>query len=97
MTTTTHLSHFGLTKIAETDTGIVFDGTLAACKRMAAAHGMKIERYEGAVMGMDGGHATFAPANETHPLWIMYRDGGLIQKGRAGYTLVMPLAVWTRA
>jgi hypothetical protein len=92
--TLTHLSHLDLTEIARTGDSIVFEGTLAACKRMAFAHGMEIERYEGPILSMNGGVAQYGMASETRPAAIWFKNGGLIIKGRDNYCFVMPLGVW---
>lgn len=92
--TITHLSHFGLTLISETTTNVVLSGSLAACKRMAAAHGMEIEQYEGRIESCKGGHAVYVPVDQSKPNRILFKDGGMIQKCRDDYSLVMPLNVW---
>jgi hypothetical protein len=92
--TITHTSHFGLTLINTTETSAVFCGTLSACKRMAFAHGMEIEQYEGRVVAINGRHATFAPVDESNPNRIWFVNGGMIQKTPGDYTLVMPIEVW---
>jgi hypothetical protein len=92
--TLTHLSHFGLEKLAETSTNVVFSGSLAACKRLAFAHGMEVESYEGRCLGMAGGRATVAAADATNFSAVWFKGGGLVLKGRDNYTLVMPLEVW---
>lgn len=92
--TLTHLSHFGLEKIGETADNVVFSGTLGSCKRMAFAHGMEIEKYEGRILSSVNGHAIHAPVSESNPTLIWFKGGGLILKGRDDYSLVMPLKVW---
>lgn len=92
--TATHLNHFGLQHTATTNDSILFSGSLGNCKRMAAAHGMEVEKCEGAILSSDCGHAIYAPVNESAPMRVLYRNGGMIQKCQSDYTLVMPLAVW---
>lgn len=89
-----HLSHYELEHIATTADSAIFSGTLAACKRMAAAHGMEIERYEGCIISCDGSTAIYAPASESQPNRIIYKSGGMIQRCQDGYSLVMPIGVW---
>lgn len=92
--TLTHLSHFGLSQIGQTSDNILFEGSLAACKRMAFAHGMEIERYEGFLVGCDGSHATYTQADSRSFSRILLRNGGMIQKTRDGFCLVMPNSAW---
>ena len=92
--TNTHVSHLGLELIRETDTSIVFAGTLGACKRMAFAHGMEIERYEGRTVAVNGRYAITTPVDTTNPNRIWFINGGMIQKTVGDYTLVMPRKVW---
>ncbi len=94
MATIAHLSHYDLTEIGTTSTNILFSGTLGACKRMAAAHGMEIEKYEGYVIGINGNQATYTPASATSFSRIWFVDGGMIQRCQGDFTLVMPLEVW---
>lgn len=90
----THPSHFGLEKIAETETSVVLTGSLANCKRIAAAHGMEVDSYEGCLVSCDGSHAVYAPVDESKPNRIWYKNGGLIQRGRDDYSVVIPRNVW---
>lgn len=92
--TITHLSHLDLTKIGETRDSILFEGSLAACRRMAFAHGMEVEKYEGATVGMDGSRAFTIPADANSFVWCFFRGGGFIQRGRDNYCLLIPMAVW---
>ena len=92
--TMTHVSHFGLDLIRETTESLVFVGGLGACKRMAAAHGMEIDRYEGFLVSSDSHGGVFTPASPKSFSRILYRGGGMVQKGRDDYTLVMPRRVW---
>jgi hypothetical protein len=94
--TITHLSHFGLEIIGQTNDSVVFVGQLGACKQMAAAHGMEIERYEGFVVSSGPQGATFTPANPKNFSRIWFRDGGMIQRGRDNFTLVMPRKLWEK-
>lgn len=95
--TLTHTSHFGLTLLSQTDDNIVFEGSLSACRRMAFAHGMEVDRYEGRTISIDGRRATYTPADEKHFSICWFKGSGLIVKSRDGYCLVMPLAVWLGA
>lgn len=92
--TITHLSHFDLEVCGETADSVVLSGTLAACKRIAFAHGMEIERYEGTIVSSNGGHATCAPVSESRPNRILFKTGGLIQRCRDDYAVVIPRSVW---
>lgn len=92
--TLTHLSHFGLELLATTTTGAVLCGSLANCKRMAAAHGMEVDKYEGRLLSYVNGFATTAPVDMTQPVRITYKNGGMVQKCVDDYTLVIPMAVW---
>lgn len=92
--TTTHLSHFGITKLGESRDSIIFAGTLAACKRLAAAHGMEIESYRGRTVSTDCGRAIYAPSSPDSFVSATYVGGGLLHKGQDDWALVMPLEVW---
>jgi hypothetical protein len=92
--TIAHISHYDLTEIGRTSDNIVFSGSLGACKRMAAAHGMEVESMEGAITGCDGNRATYLPPDESKPALAWFKGGGLIIRGRDDYSLLMPLAVW---
>lgn len=94
--TTTHLSHYGLQLVATTADNVVLAGSLADCKRMAAAHGMDIQGYEGCILGAVGGIATYQQLDAARPNRIVYVGGGMIQRGRDDYSLVMPRAVWNQ-
>lgn len=94
--TITHLSHFGLTRIATTETNVLFEGGKGACKRLAAAHGMEVERYEGAITGSDCGIGHYLPATPESFSRCFYKGGGLIQKTRDAYCLVMPKEIWEK-
>jgi hypothetical protein len=61
---------------------------------MAFAYGMEIEKYEGRITGFVGRTATYLPVDEAKPNAIIFKGGGLIQRGRDNYALVMPLEVW---
>jgi hypothetical protein len=92
--TITHLSHFGLTVIGQTADNMIFEGTLAACRRMAFAHGMEIDRYEGRTVSIEGRRATYTTASENDFSFCWLKQGGFINKTRDGYCLVMPMNVW---
>lgn len=92
--TFTHTSHFNLEMIATTEQNVLFEGALSACKRMAFAHGMEIERTEGTVAAINGRNAVYNPANESNPNRIWFVNGGMIQRVPGGYVLVMPVQVW---
>lgn len=92
--TIAHLSHHGLKMLKKTNTSVVLEGTRAACLRMAAAHGMEIDRKEGKTIAINGGRALLAPCGENDWTTCWMKGGGLIQKGRDGYCLVMPIGVW---
>ena len=93
MATIAHLSHYDLVEIGRTNDNILFSGNLAACKRMAAAHGMEIEKYEGYVVGncSDGSKTPTSPTQFSR-IWFI--KGGMIQRCQDDFTLVMPLEVW---
>lgn len=95
--TITHISHFGLKNIGITSDNVLFSGSKGACKRMASAHGMEVEKYEGRILGSDCGiAATMTADSETFSIcWFI--GGGMVIKGRDDYTLVMPLGVWEQA
>lgn len=90
----THLSHFGLVKIGETNDSIIFAGSLAACRRMAFAHGMEVSRYEGRTIAIEGSRAFTTPADSGNFTWMHFQDGGFIVKGRDDYSLLIPQNVW---
>ena len=92
--TLTHASHLGLEIIGVTKDSVVLAGTLASCKRIAAAHGMEIEKHEGSILSSNCGVATYAPVNESRPNRILYAGGGMIQRGRDDYSIVIPRRVW---
>lgn len=94
--TITHLSHYGLTLVETTNDSAVLSGRLADCKRMAAAHGMEIDRYEGQTISIANGRAVHAPADENRPAIIWYKGSGIIARSTAEgeYTLVMPVELW---
>ena len=91
--TLTHLSHFDLTEIGRTDDNVILEGSLAACKRIAAAHGLEVVRYEGMITGSDGNRATYAPVDMARPS-LIYLTRGMIVRGRDGYSIVIPMDVW---
>lgn len=93
--TITNLSHFGLTIIGETRENVIFSGSLADCKRMAFAHGMEVDRYEGRTVSFDRCHATYTPADAKDFSCCWFKGSGLIMKCDGCYCLVMPLAKWT--
>lgn len=92
----THLSHFGLEKIGETKDTVIFSGSLANCKRLAFAHGMEVEKYEGYIVSSDSAGAVYTPADGKNFSRILFKTGGMIQKCQTGYALVMPVAVWNQ-
>lgn len=92
--TATHLSHFGLTHFATSGESIMFHGSKADCKRMAFAHGMEVEKYEGRALGCDGGRLLSAPADSENFSFCFFKGGGFIHRERDGYLLLMPLEVW---
>ena len=92
--TSTHVSHFGLTLLATTKDNVVLEGTKSACWRMAYAHGMEIDRYEGKTVSYTNGVAVTAPADSSNFVWCYFKNGGFVLKGRDTYTLVLPLSVW---
>jgi hypothetical protein len=92
--TTTHVSHFGLSEVYRSSTSILFEGSLGACKRMAAAHGMEVDHYEGRTLSSSAWGSMATPDDFTS---IIFRDGGLLMKDREGWTLVMPLKIWNNA
>ena len=92
--TITHLSHFDVELISETSGNVVFAGTLAACRRMAFAHGLEVDRTEGATISSENGRGVYAPADSNAPTMTWLKPSGLIAKGRDDYTLVMPKDRW---
>lgn len=92
--TLTHLSHFGLTLLRETADNVVFEGSLAACRRMAFAHGMEVDRYEGRTVSVNAGRAVTTPASEGDFSVCWFKGSGLVAKTRDGYCLVLPQAAW---
>lgn len=91
--TITHLSHFGLTGPKISGDSVLFDGTLADCKRMAFAHGLEVVKEEGRILEING---TVALVDTTS----VVRYGltrGFIQKTRDGWTLLMPREIWEAA
>lgn len=92
--TITHLSHFGMTLVAETDDNVVFSGKLADCRRMAFSHGLEIDRYEGQTISSENGKSIQAPADANKFVWAFFKQGGFILKGRDDWSLLMPKAVW---
>ena len=86
-----------LTKVGQTADSVIFEGSLAACRRLAFAHGMEVERYEGRTISIDGRHAVYAPADEKGFSFCWFKGGGLIHKARDGFVLVMPIRVWLEA
>jgi hypothetical protein len=101
----THPSHFGLTLLAETSTSAVLSGTLGACKRIAAACGMEVAKYEGYIVssgptGLDGSSgAIYTPVSGPDDRWsrILYNPGGMIQRGQDDFTVVIPIELWRAA
>lgn len=92
--TMTHLSHFEITKIGQTEDNVVFEGSLAACRRLAFAHGMEVDRYEGRTVSIDNGKAICVPADDKDFSCCWFKGSGLIIKSRDGYCLVMPMTAW---
>ena len=92
--TNTHISHFGLEFTAQTLTSVVLSGTLANCKRIAAAHGMEIDRTEGRIVSCDGDNAIYSPTSGDKPNRIVYKNGGMIQRCANDYAIVIPVDVW---
>lgn len=86
----THPSHFGLEMIGNTSTSVVFQGSLADCRRMAFAHGMEIAKYEGRTISINSGHAIMAPASENSFSLCWFKEGGMIAKTQDAYALVIP-------
>lgn len=96
MMTKTKKPLFGLTPVGDSDTSVMFTGTLANCRRMAFAHEMEVDKLEGAILSSDCGHAIYAPVNESAPMWTMFKNGGFIHKGRDNYFLLIPLSIWKK-
>lgn len=92
--TMTHVSHFGLTLLSETSTGLVFEGSLGACKRMAFAHGLEVDEVRGPILGSVNGVATYGHLNPERPMSMTFKGGGLVQRAQDGYCLVLPRSVW---
>lgn len=92
--TSTHISHFGLEKIGETNDTIIFQGTLANCRRMAFAHGLEIEKYEGYILSSDSAGAVYTTADSKNFSRCLFVQGGMIQKTQGGYCLVMRQDAW---
>ena len=92
--TITHPSHFDVREINRTSDSIVFSGTLAGCRKLAFAHGMEVAEYCGRLIEFDGVRAVSAPATPADFSVCYFVGGGLIHRGRDGYTLVMPMSVW---
>jgi hypothetical protein len=92
--TITHLSHFGLTVIGQTTDNIIFEGPLQDCRRMAFAHGMEVDRYEGRTLAIDGRGAILAPADASNFSCCWFKGSGLLMKTRDAYCLVMPMSIW---
>jgi len=90
----THPSHYGLDLIATTLDNVVLSGTLTDCKRMAAAHGMEVASIEGQILGTVGGVATYAAPDPKSPNRILYAGGGMIQRCRDDYALLIPRKIW---
>jgi hypothetical protein len=94
--TTTHLSHFDLTQSGLTGDRVYLDGTLAACKRMAFAHGCAIAGEEGRIIEINEGRA-ICNMNDITAYWLADANGehaGMIHKGRDAWTLALDLKVW---
>lgn len=94
--TATHISHFGLTQIGQTADSIVFEGSLGACRRMAFAHGLEVEKYEGQTVSIEGGRATMAPASADKFTWCFFKQGGFICKTRDGWSLLLRMETWNQ-
>lgn len=92
--TITHLSHFGLEKIGDTNDSIIFAGSLAACRRMAFAHGLEVDRYEGSIVSSDSGFATYTTATPESFSFCYFKQGGFICKARDGYSLLIRKEDW---
>jgi hypothetical protein len=92
--TLTHLSHFDVKQIGATDDNVIFEGTLAGCRRLAFSHGMEVESYQGRTTGMGGGRTYSESADATNFSCCWFKGGGLLIKGRDGYCLVMPRTTW---
>lgn len=91
--TITHLSHFGLEEVGRSNENLILEGTLAACKRMAAAHGLEVVTTEGRTIGSDGKNAIVNTATVVRYLLT----AGMIERTRDAWALVMPLTVWQDA
>lgn len=75
MTTANYLELLG-----KPDNNYVFQGTLAACRRLAFANGKEVEQYEGRIIGMAGGVVTreVGTADKFNFCWL--KGGGLIHR-----------------
>jgi hypothetical protein len=82
----------GLTIDGKTATSLVASGTLAACRAAAVALGMGAERLEGRILSFDSAGAIYAPVDETRPNRIVYAGGGMVQRCRDDYAIVIPAA-----
>lgn len=94
--TMTHLSHFGLTHTGTLHDSVYLEGTLAACKRMAFAHGCTISGEEGRIIEM-GSSGAICNMNDITGYWLAGPDGehaGMIHRGRDGWTLVLNRQIW---
>ena len=87
-------THYGLTLLAKTHDTVILAGTLANCRRVAFAHGLEIERYEGATVAIDRDHAVYAPADATNFVWCHFRQGGFILRDQDDYTLLIRREIW---
>jgi hypothetical protein len=91
--TTTHLSHLDLELCGKSDSSVVLSGSLAACKRIAFAHGLEIVGTEGRITGTTGGIAS----HNTADIVRYVLNQGMIQKCRDDWSIVIPLEVWNES
>src|SRR6478609_10615136 len=94
MLTEAQMKRLGLNEIGRTNDNVVLAGSYIACKRVAAVHGMEVDRYEGAIMGSVNGVGTYALPDPDRPMMVWFKPSGLMVKAQDGYTLSVPLILW---
>ncbi len=93
MSTQIHVSHLGLTEIDDNPNSILFLGSLAACKRMAFAHGCELKGPEFKRMGMGKDNVN----QNIITAWNLEDQKGrhsLIQRDRDGWVLILNKETW---
>ena len=82
----------GLREIGRTGENVIYTGGLADCRRAAFVGGLDIERYEGGILGSEGGIGIYRLATPETFAIAYFRGGGLIVRGADDFTLVLPIA-----